>query len=316
MPEKGFNSGTSYLNMPQPEQAQQQAFSGMKLYKGDISDYSSLAYTLLMKQQEQAFTEAMYNYNNWYNSDAQRMKRRLAAGLNPYGLDGSAPAAAAPAPSAPGQPRSAGLSVKRQQQTLGSINQLIELAGMANEMYELMSFKGPSMLSQVEANRARAQLSGIQGERYSVLTPLEAERLGLFNKRFGDLTPLIKSNETAKNDWLLYYIYGPGMGPNSPAVETGPRAQEQKLSLDLMTERINQLKELVRSVYPSEVERNKALTALDAYRQQIMEGQNDAILNISTGNDVADAWIRFLSYNLRDAAQNMVPSFGFSKRFY
>lgn len=301
--------------MPQPEQAQAQAFSGMDLYKGDISDYSSLAYSLLMKQQEQAFTEAMYNYNNWYNSDAQRMKRRLSAGLNPYGLDGSSPAAAAPAPSAPSQPRSAGLSVKRQQQTLGSINQLIELAGMANEMYELMTFKGPSMLSQVESNRARANLSGIQGQRIYTLTPLEAERLGLFNTRYGNLTPLVQSNETAKNDWLLYYIYGPGMGPNSPAVESGPRAAEQRASLDLMNERINQLQELVKTVYPSEVERNKALSALDNYRQQIMEGQNDAILNISTGNDVADAWVRFLSYNLRDAAQNMVPSFGFSRRF-
>lgn len=308
MPEKNlFQDPTNYSWLGSSEDAQNKVFG--EYVTSDMSDKTQLAYTALMKAQEQAFTTAMYNYNNWYNSDAQRMKRRLAAGLNPYGLEGSPASSAPSAPSSPSAPRSSGLQAKQRQQTLSAIDQLIGLADKANQMYELITYRGPSMLAQAEASQARSRLSDLQGSRLNTLTPLEAIRLDLANNRFVKVSPLVLSNETARNDWLLYEIYGPGFGPNSSAVESGFRAQLQAKQIELMDQRIEQLKTIINDLYPSEVQRNKALTALDRYREKIMSGTYDAVLDINTGNGTADSFLKFLLMLTRDVADN--TSFGF-----
>lgn len=263
MPENGFSSGVSYLGLGSPEEAQAKVFPGMEYTKKDISDYSSLAYTALMKQQEQAFTEAMYNYNNWYNSDSQRMQRRLAAGLNPYGLEGSAAASAASSPSAP-VARSAGTAAKGMQAASSAIQNLIGVASQARELYDLLTVKKPlsEKQQQLIANKIPASL--------------------------------------AESDWLQWLTYGDDFGPNSVYVQGSPRANMYRFQTNAQASRVEQLKFLVESLYPSQEARNKALKELDDYRLSVMEGQNDAILNIDTGYKGLDAFLRFLAYFLRD----------------
>lgn len=318
----GFQDPTSYTNLGPAEEAQKKVFG--EYTKKDINDYSNLAYTAMMKEQEQAFTTAMYNYNNWYNSEAQQMKRRLAAGLNPYS-DGvtSGNVSAAPSPSAPVVRPTAGLSMKQAQNTNNAIGNLIEVARSAVQMYQTLFGTVPLQQSQIPLNQQRSSLTGVQADRLLSLTPLEAERLGLSRDyqaaildRYNKLSPLLVSDATARNDWNLYWMYGPGYGPNSPAVDNGPRAHRFQLETSRLESQIEQLKYLVTQLYPSQVQRNQALTALDKYRESLMQGQNDAILSISTGNDQADAWLRFLSFFIKDAASSMVPSFGFSGKLF
>lgn len=256
----GFSSGVSYLGLGAPEEAQHKVVNPNDYYHSDMSDFTQLAYTALMKQQEQAFTEAMYNYNNWYNSDSQRMKRRSQAGLNPYGIEGSPAASAAAAPSAP-VVRSSGTATKAVQTSLQSV---IGLLSQAREVYDLLSVKQP--------------LAEQQSKLLSHKIPAAL----------------------AEADWLYWLTYGDDFGPNSLLVNNSPRASLFNTQKQAVAGRASQLEFLVKNLYPSQESRNKALEALDNYRLEVMKGQNDAILNINTGYDTLDGILRLLAYWLNN----------------
>lgn len=267
MPENGFSSGVSYLGLGSPEEAQAKVFPGMDYTKADLSDYSSLAYTALMKQQEQAFTEAMYNYNNWYNSDSERMKRRIAAGLNPYGLEGSPAASPASSPSAP-VARSAGTAAKGMQSVSSIMQGLIGTISQAREIFDLLQYKGP--LSQQQRRLAFNQTS-------------------LLDKRI--------AGQELENQFASYLL---GV-PEYSYLADSPRGQRYILESDLLDARIGQIEYLINELYPSQKDRNEALKALDDFRKALLQGQYGYILDVNTGNSDADGIIKLFGLWLRDS---------------
>lgn len=260
-----FISPSNYTNLGSAEDIQNRVFG--EYTTKDMSDYSQLAYSALMKEQEQAYQTAMYNYNNWYNSDAQRMQRRLAAGLNPYGLEGSPAAAAASAPSAP-VARSTGTAAKGVQSVSAIMQNLIGTMSQAREIYDLLAFKGP--LSEQQRKLAFSQA-------------------GLINHKV--------EGQVIENQFAKYLL---GV-PDFEYLADSPRAQRYKLESDVMDARISQIEFLITELYPSQKERNEALKALDDYRLALMHGQFGAILDVDTGNRAADGVIKLFGLWLRDS---------------
>lgn len=260
-----FISPSNYTNLGSAEDIQNRVFG--EYTTKDMSDYSQLAYSALMKEQEQAYQTAMYNYNNWYNSDAQRMQRRLAAGLNPYGLEGSPAAAAASAPSAP-VARSTGTAAKGVQSVSAIMQNVIGTLSQAREIYDLLSFKGP--LSEQQRRLAFEQTS-LAGRRSAA--------------------------QEYENQFSQYLL---GL-PEFSHLASSPRAQRYQAETDVVNSRIAQLEYLINELYPSQKDRNEALKALDAYRYLLMNGMYGAILDINTGNKSADGVMKLFGLWLRDS---------------
>lgn len=93
------------------------------------------------------------------------------------------------------------------------------------------------------------------------------------------------------NRWE-YYQQGSDPGGVMPE---SPKATMYRYQMQTQEQRYVQLKAIIKTI-PDQNERTQALTALDQYRLKILEGQNDAILNINTGNSTLDGFLRILGY--------------------
>lgn len=219
-----------------------------------------------------AFQVAMLNYQNEYDKPINQMLRWQEAGLNPYAFQPSQGASGAQG-SKPGSgtPFSS-LQQDKVNTALRAVSTSSQALSVARELYDYLNF-GKEIRSS-ELLRAQADASRAQSEA----------------------------------DWALYWNYGEGMGPNSPAVQSSPRAQYMANSSERISAQINQLNSLVDTLYPSQVEANAARAALQDYQKQIQQGNYDAILSINTGNKTVDAILRMLCMMI----MNNIPSIGFS----
>lgn len=93
------------------------------------------------------------------------------------------------------------------------------------------------------------------------------------------------------NRWE-YYLQGSDPGGVTPS---SPKATMYRFQMQTQEQRFEQLKAIIKTI-PDQNERTQALTALDQYRLKILHGQNDAILNINTGNSTLDGFLRILGY--------------------
>lgn len=209
---------------------------------------------------QNAYNAQMLNYQNAYNSPLQQMLRYQEAGLNPALIYGQQNVSADAAPGA--APKGGSIPVTSVQKATATINSIQQVIGAAQELFDYAKFGNPIRAQQLRQNESLAT-------------------------RYG-----------AEADWALYWNYGEGMGPNSPYVGTSPRAIYMHDSTRYKEAQINQIKSLINTIYPAQEEQMKALSALNDYKKQILEGQNDAILQIHTGNDAADAILKALLFKL------------------
>lgn len=253
----------TYVNdsLPGAKVAQQQVFG--EYSKKDMSDYSAAAYNYLMKQQEQAYNLQLWNLQNEYNSPAAQMKRYQDAGLNPNLIYGQQNLASSPSGAQAPSFRSGGVSAKQTQNAINMIGQMRNILQSAFETYQYFSPYG------------------------HVMRGFEQEQAGLNVAR-----------SQAEADWLRYITYGRLTGEDALTPDKVPgsyRAQMYNLEGNLKEANYNRVVALA-SMIPDQVARTQALTALDKYRQGILQGQNDAVLNIHTGNETVDSWLKALMY--------------------
>lgn len=244
------------------KQAQQQVFQD-GYTKRDMNDYSAAAYNYLMKQQEQAYNLELWNLTNEYNSPAAQMKRYQDAGLNPNLVYSQSNEASSPAAAAAPSFRSGGVAARHAQNAVNFIGQMRNIVESAFETWKYFSPYGRNMRS--------------------------------FDQELGGIS--VRRNQ-AEADWLDYITYG-RHSLNDPAdlakVPTGYRAGMYNLEANSKEAAYDRAKALA-AMIPDQQARTQALKALDDKRLDILRGQNDAILNIQTGNPTVDSWLRALMY--------------------
>lgn len=244
-------------------QWQQQAFGDVGSKK-DWTDAKTAAYNYLLKQQENAFNVEMWNEMNKYNSPAAQMQRYQEAGLNPN-LIYSQQNTTSPLQAASNAAfRSQGTQAKRVQNQLSTIQMMQGLVESAAQTYDYVKYgipaKGFSLLkAQAEAGTAR----------------------------FNEL-------------WNEYLMTGSGPFGHRDE-ETGqlvsPRAIQFKNQNDLTVQNMERVKFMVNSLLPTQEARQKALTALDKYQYDMMQGKYGAILDVHTGlGDTVDNWVRLIMF--------------------
>lgn len=242
--------------LPGAKEAQAQAF-GEYQGRADMSDYSSAAYNYLMKQQEQAYNLELWHLMNEYNTPAAQMKRYQDAGLSPWLIYGQSNAAPAPASASASSFRSAGTMSKGIQNGISAIGQIMNTVKAARETYDYMKYGAETSAWSRNLMREKGQAQALE------------------------------------NYWNLWQL-GMDSGENSP-IPGSPRASMYRFQLQTQEQRYEQLKAIVKTI-PDQNQRTQALTALDKYRYKILQGQNDAILNINTGNATLDGFLRILGY--------------------
>lgn len=222
----------------------------------DMSDYSQAAYNYLMQQQQQAYELKLWNMKNEYDSPLQQMKRYQDAGLNPNLIYGQQNTSGNSPSGAPASFRSSGTFACNVQQAQQIIGQVMNVVKSARDTYDYMKYGSMEHAWQ-------AQLPRLQGEALSY--------------------------QNLWNAWLL----GRGSDGSVPPESAQRRMYEYNLeSTKQNYERVRALAAMI----PDQRAREQALKALDDKRLEIMKGQNDAVLNIHTGNPTVDSWLRALMY--------------------
>lgn len=213
-----------------------------------------------------AYNTAMTNYMNEYNSPKEQMLRYMEAGINPFlagqdsGNMSGAPNATVPKGSPDAGPKFSDIASA----TLSGLGTLSGALRTAQSIYDYIKYGRD--ISSTNLRSAQQLLSKYQSEA----------------------------------DWSLYWNYGEGMGPNSPAVQSSPRAQYMHDSTQRISAQVRQLTGLVDMIYPSQKEANEARSALTGLQKEILDGQRGAVLNIKTGNETADSILRMVVYWLMD----------------
>lgn len=253
-----FTDTTNY-NLGNSRQAQQSVFGNYS--RRDMSDYTQAAYNYLMHQQDNALQIALMNYQNRYNSPTNQMLLKQAAGLSPYS-DGQS-LAASPSVNAPQRFQSSGTMSKSIQAANSTINNLMSALHTGKEIFDYAKYgKSTSAFNMMHAQQ-RAYQSSIESE------------------------------------WQRYLLegYNPGLesGSRKELIHNGPRAQMFKSQYDLNQLRYRQLEAIIKMI-PDQQARTRALEELERYKLQMMKGQNDAILNIHTGNDTLDSVLKAVSF--------------------
>lgn len=241
----------------------EQAFGPGKFSSKDWSDTKTAAYNYLLKQQEQAYNLELWNLQNEYNSPAAQMKRYQDAGLNPNLIYGQSNEASAPASASASPFRSGGTHARRMQNAINTIGAFRQIVEQAWEAYQYFSPYGRNM-------RSFDQMSA-----------------GLNLRR-----------SQAEADWYDYITYGARSDLDQkglPQVAGGYRAGMYNLEANSKEAAYERAK-LMAGMIPDQQARTQALKALDDKRLSILQGQNDAILNIHTGNETVDAWLKALMY--------------------
>lgn len=226
---------------------------------------------------QNAYNTAMTNYMNEYNSPLQQMLRYQEAGLNPNlaaqdpGNMGSAPSGAAPRGSADRGPR----SIEMFQQGLQTIQTMQQAVRAATDIYDYFNYGEPTHMANYAIARYNADSA----------------------KSLADI-------KAAEADWAKYWNYRPGAfvdengDPILTDVTGSPRAKYMQESTSLKSAQIAQLDAMVQILYPSQAAQAQATAALKQYQKAILSGQNDAILQIHTGDDTADAIFKMLAYKV------------------
>lgn len=241
---------------------QKQAFGDIGSSR-DWSDAKSAAYNYLLKQQEQAYNLELWKLQNEYNSPAAQMQRYQDAGLNPNLIYGQQNQASAPASASAAPFRSSGTAARNAQNAINTIGQFRQIVESAFETYQYFSPYARNMRSFEQSN------AGIQQRRYQ-----------------------------AEADWFDYLTYGRRQFEDPTGLDrvpTSPRAGLYNIQANAQEQNYYRLKALA-DMIPDQQARQQALKALDDKRLQIMQGQNDALLNIHTGNATVDSWLKALMY--------------------
>lgn len=256
-----INGSYQYQPLGSPRDAQNQVFGDYTRH--DMNDYSQAAYNYLQQQQQQAFELEMWKLKNEYDSPESQMKRYQDAGLNPNLIYGQQNVSGNVPQGSPATFHSSGTMARNVQQGMNMINSMRSIAESAYETWKYFSPYAKTM-------------------------------------RMYDTTSAALAIDRAQSDadWYNYITYGrinrddplnPDRIPNSM------RAGYYNLQANNMEARYRQLVAMV-GMIPDQKARLEALKLLDDKRLQIMQGQNDAILNIHTGNATVDSWLRALMY--------------------
>ena len=228
------------------------------------SDWATMYY-------QNAYNTAVMNYQNEYNSPLQQMLRYQEAGLNPFLAQsepgnmssthpGGTPKGAFVAPSDAEYARTA----------MQGINTIRQVLDTSQDIYDYIKYGAPTR-EQTLANLATQ--GDILGANYDT---------ALANLR----------KYQAEADWAEYWN-GSELGP-----EYSPRAKYMESSTERLNAQIEQLEALVNVIYPSQEAANQARAALDVYRTALLRGENDAILEINTGNDTLDGILKATALKL------------------
>lgn len=226
----------------------------------DWSDTKQARFNYLMKQQEQAYNLELWNATNAYNTPAAQMQRYQDAGLNPNLIYGQQNQAQSPAEAGAFTFRSSGNHAKQVQNALDMIGQFGQIVKQAKDIYDYATYGAP------ERNLDNQLL------KWNVLTASHQE-----------------TAMQLQNWWNMWLQGRLELPEDAPAVT---RYQNQN---DIQAQQIERLTALVKMI-PDQRARTAALTALDKYRLEILKGQNDAILNIHTGNETADSFLKAFLY--------------------
>lgn len=246
-----------------PENFTDKSVTGIAPKRADWSDSKTAQYNYLLKQQEQAYNLELWNLTNQYNSPAAMMQRYQDAGLNPNLIYQQQNAASSPASASATAFRSVGIATRRAQNAINTIGQFRAIIQDAYETYKYFSPYARNMRS------------------------FEQEAAGINIRR-----------SQAEADWLDYITYG-RRSFDDPAdlskIFGSPRAGMYNLEANVKEQNYFRVRALANMI-PDQVARTQALKALDDKRLEIMQGQNDAILNIHTGNETVDSWLKALMY--------------------
>ena len=229
---------------------------------------------------QNAYNQALLNYQNEYNTPLNQMLRYQEAGINPFlaaqdaGNMGSYPSGASPTGrfSAPSTPQTIQAISSAVNQSIGSLNNTLKTA---QGLYEYITYGRP--LQQINLGTAGIQqnIAGLN------------EQIAAYNVDAARSNALMKDAEAS---WSEYW----NLGREYPGedVAHSPRGIYMEQSTQRITAQIEQLKSLVDVLYPSQSDANEARAALTEYQKQVLQGQNDAILHLDTGNTERDAIIK------------------------
>lgn len=249
--------------MPVAGKQSYQQMTGDKWTSRDWSDTTTAQYNFLLKQQENAYNLEMWNLANEYNSPAAQMQRYQDAGLNPN-LVYSQQNTTTPLQAAQNAAfRSQGTYAKRVSNQLSTIQQMQSLVESAAQTYDY--FKYGRFTSG--ANMLRAQ-SDAATARYNEF-------------------------------WNQYLMTG--SGPFSEKGENGlpisPRVSTYGYQQDQAYWNVERVKFMVNALLPSQEARNRALTSLDQYQLDMMNGKYGAVLDVKTGlGETVDNWVRLIMF--------------------
>lgn len=234
---------------------------------GALTDKQAFYLNEMSKYQEQAFQVALMNYQNEYNSPLQQMLRYQAAGLSPwltYNQNQTPSAGISGNPSARAQAHGSSNAAQKMSSAASFISSAVGVARAATQVYDYIKFgKDISAWNAMEAGSRAANA--------------DTERR--FNEWFSRISGVTPGEEQTMDEIFANSIRGR---------QASARTYTQE-------EKVNQLKAIV-DMLPDQKARTQALQALDNYRLQIMQGQNDAILNMNTGNQTIDSFIQLLAY--------------------
>lgn len=236
-------------------------------------DYMSMHY-------QNAYNTALLNYQNEYNSPLQQMLRYQEAGLNPFLAQNDSGNMGSAIPGA--NPRGSSAVTPSGTEIAGSVNQginaLANVLRTAQGVYDYVQYGRPLQELNLQSNERRSDILLQQLDNYGIQGAILSEDL---------------RKHAAEADWSQYWNYGPGFFPeDSNRIQDSPRARYMEFSTERISAQIEQLKSLVDVLYPSQKQANEARAALSDYQRQVMEGQNDAILSIDTGDPQRDAILK------------------------
>lgn len=265
-----INGQYVYDQMPVVGKQSYEAMTGDKWSSRDWSDTSQAQYNFMLKQQENAYNLELWNLANQYNSPAAQMQRYQQAGLNPNLIYGQQNTTSPLQAAQNAAFRSQGTHAKSVSNQLATIQQMQALVQSAAETYDYVKYG--SKISNMRAQMAGFDMLKAQADAGTA--------------RYNEL-------------WNEYLMTG-----NGPFGEVGsdgrlvsPRARLNNYQMDQRYWDIQRVKFMVNSLLPSQEARNNALTALDKYQLEMMDGKYGAVLDVHTGlGEQVDNWVRLIMF--------------------
>lgn len=244
-----------------------------------------------------AYQAALLNYQNEYDRPINQMLRWQEAGLNPYAFQPSTGATGSQGAAV----RSVSSGPERAQALQGfantalkGVSTIAQAANAAKEIYDYMNYGYRTSFY----NSAQAEYNS-QAAAYRALT---AENEYLWNSYWNTGQDAVLGPDGST--WM-------NKGTPGQLISNSPRGHYMQNSSDRIAAQINQLNYMVNELYPSQKDANAARAALTDYQKQVMQGQNDAVLKINTGNTTADMVLKLItfwlmsSFNVGSLAQFM-----------